>query len=492
MSHLERLGLHQIIVLNLAAAPQRPASDVAAAAKYIAGMLDSQDATRFLQGLALDRAGDWQPDVQYSLVRNAQFHPVIGKDPIRIGFRAYQDGEAVIIHLIWYWPASGSVDTFARLWSCHWPVPQVAAPGYVGQGLLWTAGRSEARDDEQDSSNDSAEQLARATMRVCGQEPAHLTPLLLPGAALYTALHGPMRRHDWPTVLFFENAAIENSLAADRWVLDEWPMVVKYALLMEHIYLQDYRVKVLPELVSTCQQLTTALQATFATRDKPEKGKEEALSAATPMGMAFRGATPMVPDVLATTDPSAVEVALSRLGGPQHLLLTALGEGERLKREARRYLRNMEDHLQRLPVLDPNRDATAWASEKTVLSVTTRARHWADQIDAGVGEAHDLGERGANAIAVLNTQAQAVGATHERLLNEVIAVVGAGLGAAQLFDTDAARVLYGGLLILSDWPANQQPTEADLFLLRFLAVVLTSVLAWIIFRLILRLWYRFR
>jgi hypothetical protein len=479
VSTFERLGLHQIFVLDIGTAPHRPAVDVTNAAKHIARLLSPTDAEQLMNSLAVDRAGDWQLDVHYSLVRNSRFHSVVGQEPLQAALRAYQDSEAVLIHLIWYWPSTGEPETFSRLWACHWPGPPSDSPGALGHGILITAGQNASPVTSSGGRPArTGEQLAHACLEACEQGPTRLTDVPLTGANLYTSLQYPLGKHDWVTVLLFADTGIENGLMADRWVLDEWPLVVKYTLSLERLYLDRYRSRVQKKLEASSRQVQHALHTTFA----PLSNNVDVAAGIAQTTLLTTeddntSGDRLVPPVLATNAPRAIEEALRRLAPPQYALLSALGEGEELGHKTRLHLRNLEDHLGRLPMLaDSSPQATP---NVDILVVASRVQRWSDHIEAGLVEARQDAERAARAVDVLSTHAETIRAMYERVLAVRLAIVGFALATAELFDQGAAKAIYKWWQELSGVANGPEPTDSDVFLVRFGAIALVTLVTWL-------------
>jgi len=469
-TRLYRPTLHQIYALHWHHAGLEEAfACVGEGLQHVGHAIEAPAAQELQAQLEAARRRGLHPrDARAPLVRSDALYPVPGEAPLRAAFLAYQDGTALLIHLIWHWDGEGDETTFRQLCTRRWDPQCQGAPGELGEGWLLTAALQEPVADEL--------ALARKILSSVVEEVGTLTRLPLTGAALYVPARRPLYPAPWPAVLLFESPEVERSRAADRLVTLEWPLVVLYHLRVERVYFDRYRPQVVPQLIRHGPALRRALETTFTPLTDGTQSEGE-------------------PALLARRHVGELQRALTRLSGPQYALLKAISDAERCAHDARRDLRNLEEAVRSalsLPL--KNTPSTAADVERSIVELLRPARHYVAQMETDATEARTLAERVARAVDVLRTQADIIEADYERRLNWVIGLVGTAIAMAQLVDQHVARVVARTLYelglqrLLTRVGIALPPPDSDgvILLVRGLAVLLSLLLVGAFLRFYLR------
>lgn len=462
MTRLYRPTLHDLRVFHVPAAEQQAIAYVEAALEHIAAVVSVEDAGELREELEGRRDQTFARDLRYPLVRSRDFYPVRGCEPLTVAFFAYLEGVDLLVHIIWHLDDEADRQLFTELQRRVWSGPTDGLDRDLGQGLLLSA----VVESGADTGVGLAERILTPYARPEGglvELPLQLQP---DGATLYVPARMPMREDPHVAVLLYTDREAEASPAADRFVTVEWPLLVLYQRRIDALYLGEYR----DGLGDALRDAGTTLRRELAERFAPHPGR--------PAG---------APALLAASNPSTAQQALAHLSGPQYRLLERLGEAERCAYEATVNLDNLRRLLRASPVLRPTGTPEGREGRDEVpasIPLLRRARQMVDQMETDIAAARLLAERAERAVDVIQTQADVLEATYERLLSFIIGVVGTALAVGEVVDPTTARVLYRewglGVLWEAVGLAPLGPEDADEVLLgvRLLCMGIAMAIAW--------------
>jgi hypothetical protein len=403
---LHRRTVHQIRVLDWAESGADAAlSEVAQCIDDLSVIAPGPVAENWRKQLAGSRADGVlrYRDLYQPVIRSAHPEPLVTGAKTQVALFAYQDGTSLLIHSIF----EGRFTD---------PAVHRETPGDLGTGLLFTAVARRGHDIQL-----AAEALLQA--------PAIRLPQT--GYVLFLPDRLPLHLRIWRAVIFFDNAGEENSPAAGRLVMVEWPRIVQYHRRLDHLYVDTYRPEVASQHAQTDAILRDTLAAAFADERRPR--------------------------------PSQVITSISKA---QYTLLKTLGEADRLTREATRELDNLTSASMRLGNPGP---------------LTERGRLFVAQMNADLAAMHSSAERADRAIAALRAQADIQVADNTRRLTWVAAAIGVAAAVPGLVGDNIAHSIYTAVGAASIWHPSG---DAISLTVRIALSLLLMVLIWLVVRLI--------
>jgi hypothetical protein len=504
---LDRPAVHQIIVLDYSARTHSQALDAARQAiKHLAGQVHVRSVASEIVSAAeaLTAEKELQRDRRRSIATAKRLYPVAEGEALHVAYYLVQDGTALLIQLVWY--HRGTDDRGNSLFSQRskeewskrlWQIPPELETIVVGQSLLLTAARSATPTD-----TNSGRQLPSVTpspQAILGlftsddKETKRLAPVVVSGATIYLPLYPSLKlainQLQFTVLILFDSLQVEQSKAADRWAFDEWPLIMKYQLRLHKLYNRDYTLSNRNTHEGSIQQLLGRFTEAARNILNTTIGSQAQLD------NRRRG-------LFRTSKADDIHGKLVNLDEPQYNLLSTLHEAEKALHAGQIYLRNLEEHIRKLPNLaPPNEGAPLVTPDGAVIMLTERARHYVDQIESDVVEARQVADHLSRSVDLLRGRADALTAAYESSLARIgmlVAIVGSALGAVQILDAPVVLFLYRDLgmsQLIDSLPGMpmRQGSEGETFLLVrliivALVVILFAIISWIIGR--LRSWNR--
>lgn len=385
-----------------------------------------------------------------------------GEPILRVRFRAYQEGGALLLHTTWLWDGQADAELFARKIR-----PLLQAPhfgqGELGVAYLWTAAVAEGYPTADEVN------LVRAILGPTGGS-TQRWPVRVSGVALFAdPLHhlDEVRLQD---VALFDSPRVTKSLAVSHLTLVEWPLWSLARLRLRHLYLAEHRPRLLSAFKPASEKLASALGRTIGQRDRGQ------------------------PILLVRPRLGKLQEALITLSGPQYQMLELLADAEERLRAGHLELGNLERSIARavgalLAQTGEAKPAELRAELDEVL--TGHLRRDVAQMDADLLPFRHLAERATRSVEVLATQADILEAGYERQLSLRMGVVGTALAAGEIVSETAAKVIYEWVI---DCPGMGRVQEAlglpvvvevdDPVILgvRFFIILLSGLLAWLLLR----------
>jgi len=483
MIRLYRPTVHQLVILDWEVLGWTEALRVCGAVLESLSAFLGEPAVEVLRAqLAQARRQVPALDARYPVVRGGGLQPVIGDEPLRLGYWAYQEGTALLLHTLCLWDGEGDAGLFGqrlcpRVRQLH-PHPPYFA--HLATAYLLTAALPEG-------SSLSAGQEEELVTAILGDAEwaARLSRGRLPGVTLFVdpldrLEETPLEETLLQEVFLFDDPDVEDTPAIGRLTLVEWPLVSLYRLRLRNLYLTRHREGVAEELQTQVEELVYVLQRSLGP-SRPPDGR----------------VTWRVPALLARPNLRRLQAALGAIAGPQYGLLELLATAEKLLSTARLDLHNLERAMARLVSLHPERGGRP-AAPREIQAVTEafteRLHRDTAQMEADLVPARQMAERAARAVDVLKTQADIVEADYERRLNWVVGLVGTAIAMAQLVDQHVARVVARALYalglerLLARVGIALPPPDSDgvILLVRGLAVLLSLLLVGAFLRFYLR------
>ena len=490
---LEHPAVHQIIVLDFTPGTYAHALDAAREAMvYLARQVNVPSSTSEILSAAQDLTPKERPkrDQRQRVATAKRLYPIAEGECLHVAYYVVQDGTALIVQLIWYYQGTDARDNslFSQdskeQWTKRlWQIPAGFDDIVVGQSRLLTAARSSGP-----TGPDSGGQILPVTpspQNILGlfsseADATRLVPVVLPGvtiyAPLYTSLALKTNQSQFTTLILFDSLKIEQSRAADRWVLDEWPLITKYQLRLHNLYHRDYA----PPRHDTSER---SLKSMFESLIEVTRAASETLQ--TTMG---RQAQPNKKSrgPFRTSNVHDLHSKLASLGEQQYYLLALLKDAEKALHEGQTDLHNLEEHIRRLFTLTPLHEGSPQVTpDGPVFALTERARHYADQIASDVLEARQVANHFSRSIDLLRGQADTLKAAYEGSLARIgmlVAIVGTALGAVQILDAPVVQFLYRDWH-LSYWvdfitgiPMQKDNEGAAFLLVRLIVVAFVVIL----------------
>ena len=320
----------------------------------------------------------------------------------KVGLFAYQEGTSLLIHSIF----QGGFTS---------PAAHRKIQGDLGVGLLYTAV--------------AAGRGVEAGAAHLLQAPVMQFPLS--GGALYLPEHLPLHIDAWRAVMFFDSIRQENSQAAGRLVMLDWPRIVQYHSRLDHLYVDIYR----PEVASRQAQLDTNLRDSLASAFSDDR----------------RAKAPHF---------------INSISQAQYELLNTLGQADRLTHEVRRELGNLS--------------AASLHVVKT-SAILERGQLFVAQMEADVAAMRSSVEQADRAIAALRAKADIQVADNTRRLTWIAAIIGVVAAVPALLGDNLAPSIYTAAGGAHLWHV---PRDVESLIVRVALSGLLTVLIWLTIRLI--------
>lgn len=296
----------------------------------------------------------------------------------------------------------------------------------------------------------------------------------------------------WPAVLLFDSEEMESSPEVGRYLLQEWPVTVMYALRIA-----NHSAPLVTEsevLRSQSTRMLNVLDPYLAGVNPPGTSQTTPGSGSAPRKRAREQARDS--KILHAQSPEYLQKALNQIQEPKVALIRSTASVERKRMVIQNDLESLERHAHMLSHMRTTASSAglgASSAEHLVLLDILSAA-WSGglrQIDANLKWAQHMLEEAASASTLLQTQADILEAQFERKLAMGVGIVGVLLALGQIIDAQVTSVVYCTWLG-AVWEALGLPQPGTLVpdrpLLWFRLTII--VVLWALFSMLVTQWVR--